>query len=79
MARLILVAVPERVKYRRLVVRLGLRMEKKIHLKIDRKDPKMSLSYVEEFMRELQAKLPDEEVFFDGDSFAICSRPKRGR
>ena len=28
---------------------------------------------------ELQAKLPDEEVFFDGDSFAICSRPKRGR
>ncbi|MBI5001447.1 MAG: hypothetical protein HZB92_08005 [Euryarchaeota archaeon] len=54
-------------------------MEKKIHLKIDRKDPKMSLSYVEDYMRELQARLPDEEVFFDGDSFAICSRPKRGR
>lgn len=54
-----------------------LTMEKEIHLKIDKNDPDMTLRVVMEKIQELQAKNPDLEVFFDGDEYAICSRPKR--
>jgi hypothetical protein len=30
-------------------------------------------------IEDIQKKNPDIEVFFDGDEFAICSRPKRGK
>lgn len=52
-------------------------MEKKVHLKIDRTDQDMSLREVLEKITELQEKNPDREVFFDGDEYAICSRPKK--
>ncbi len=52
-------------------------MEKEIHLKIDKDDPDMTLRAVMEKIQELQAQNPDLEVFFDGDEYAICSRPKR--
>ena len=52
-------------------------MEKEIHLKIDKDDPDMTLRVVMEKIQELQADNPDLEVFFDGDEYAICSRPKR--
>ena len=52
-------------------------MEKEIHLKIDKDDPDMTLRAVMEKIQELQAQNPELEVFFDGDEYAICSRPKR--
>lgn len=52
-------------------------MEKEIHLKIDKDDPDMTLRAVMEKIQELQADNPGLEVFFDGDEYAICSRPKR--
>ncbi len=63
-----------------LVVReivMVLLMEKEIHLKIDKNDPDMTLRVVMEKIQDLQADNPDLEVFFDGDEYAICSRPKR--
>ena len=52
-------------------------MEKEIHLKIDKDDPDMTLRAVMDKIQELQAQNPELEVFFDGDEYAICSRPKR--
>ena len=52
-------------------------MEKEIHLKIDKDDPDMTLRAVMEKIQELQDQNPELEVFFDGDEYAICSRPKR--
>ena len=52
-------------------------MEKTIHLKIDKNDPDMTLRTVMERLQQLQADNPDLDVFFDGDEYAICSRPKR--
>ena len=52
-------------------------MDKKIHLKIDKNDPSITLKDVLDKIQEIQAKNPDLEVFFDGDEYAVCSRPKR--
>ena len=52
-------------------------MEKKVHLKIDKHDPDMTIRMVMERIQQLQAENPDLDVFFDGDEYAICSRPKR--
>lgn len=52
-------------------------MEKRIHLKVDKSDNSMSLREVMETMQKLQDENPDLEIFFDGDEYAICSRPKR--
>ncbi len=52
-------------------------MEKEIHLKIDKDDPDMTLRVVMEKIQELQDQNPELEVFFDGDEYTICSRPKR--
>lgn len=52
-------------------------MEKTIHLKIDKGDKDMTLRRVMEKIQELQDENPELEVFFDGDEYAICSRPKR--
>jgi hypothetical protein len=49
---------------------------KLVHIKIDRKDKKMTLKKVLSEIERLQAENPDLEVFFDGDEYAICSRPK---
>lgn len=52
------------------------KMEKKIHLQVDRKDDKISLREVIEMISKIQAENPDREVFWDGDANAICSRKK---
>jgi len=52
------------------------RMDKKVHLKVDRNDESISLREVIEKITEIQAKNPDREVFWDGDANAICSRKK---
>jgi hypothetical protein len=53
------------------------RSEKTVHLRIDPNDESMTLEDVLSKITELQRKHPDREVFFDGDEYAICSRPKR--
>ncbi len=51
-------------------------MDKKIELKIDKNDESITLKDVVDKIQELQEKNPDLDVFFDGDEFAVCSRPK---
>jgi hypothetical protein len=55
------------------------RPEKTVHLRIDPNDESTTLEDVLSRIAELQRKHPDREVFFDGDEYAICSRPKRSR
>jgi hypothetical protein len=55
------------------------RAEKTVHLRIDPNDETTTLEDVLSRISELQRKHPDREVFFDGDEYAICSRPKRPR
>ncbi len=55
------------------------RPEKTVHLRIDPNDESTTLEDVLARIAELQRKHPDREVFFDGDEYAICSRPKRTR
>lgn len=51
--------------------------EVRVWLRIRRDDRSISLKDVFEKMEEIRRKAPDEEVYFDGDEFAICSRPIR--
>jgi hypothetical protein len=51
--------------------------DKTIHLRIDPNDETTTIEDVLTKISELQRKHPDREVFFDGDEYAICSRPKR--
>ena len=55
------------------------RPEKTVHLRIDPNDESTTLEDVLARISELQRKHPDREVFFDGDEYAICSRPKRAK
>jgi hypothetical protein len=55
------------------------RPEKTVHVRIDPNDESTTLEDVLHRISELQRKHPDREVFFDGDEYAICSRPKRAR
>jgi len=50
-------------------------MHKKIEVLLD-KSTNLSLSDVLDKIRELQDKNPDLDIFFDGDEYAICSRPR---
>ena len=51
-------------------------MQKTVHLKISR-DGQLTIKELEKKIHEIQAQHPDREVFFDGDDFAICSRPRK--
>ncbi|MCU0861429.1 MAG: hypothetical protein MUE65_03825 [Methanomassiliicoccales archaeon] len=50
--------------------------ETKVHVKIS-KDGDMTLREVLRKIQEIQAENPDLDVFFDGDMYAICSRPRK--
>lgn len=52
-------------------------MAKTIHLKLDRDDPALSLNAVLAKVQEIQTQHPELDVFFDGDEYAICSRPRK--
>jgi hypothetical protein len=54
-----------------------LTMQKRVLVKIKKDNTELSLREVLERIQELQAQHPDEEVFFDGDEYAICVRPKK--
>jgi hypothetical protein len=53
-----------------------LHMEKQIHVKIDKKSD-LTLREVLRKIEEIQAEHPELDVFFDGDIYAICSRPRK--
>ncbi len=55
---------------------LGRRAEKTVHVKIDPNDETITLEDVLNKITELRKKHPDREIFFDGDEYSICSRPK---
>ena len=52
-------------------------MQKRVLVKIKKDKTELSLREVLERIQELQAEHPDEDVFFDGDEYAICVRPKK--
>lgn len=52
-------------------------MEKRIHLRIDPNDEAITLKDIMQRIQEIQRQHPDLDVFFDGDEYAICSRPKK--
>jgi hypothetical protein len=51
-------------------------MEKKVHVRLDRNSD-FTLREVLKKIEEIQAQYPDLDVFFDGDDYAICSRPRK--
>jgi len=50
-------------------------MEKTVQIKLDRNSD-LSLTDVLDKIKSLQEKNPNLDVFFDGDAYAICSRPR---
>jgi len=52
-------------------------MQKRVLVKIKKDHTELSLREVLEKIQELQAQHPDEDVFFDGDEYAICVRPRK--
>jgi hypothetical protein len=50
-------------------------MHKKIEVLLD-KSTNLSLSEVLDKIKELQDQNPNLDVFFDGDEYAICSKPR---
>jgi hypothetical protein len=52
-------------------------MQKRVIVKIKRDGTELSLREVLDKIKELQDQLPDEDVFFDGDEYAICARPRK--
>lgn len=55
------------------------KLQKTVHLRIDPNDENTTLEDVLSKISELQKRHPEREVFFDGDEYAICSRPRRPR
>ena len=54
-------------------------MPKKIHYKIEPGDKSITLKDIVKIIGDIQKANPDLDIFFDGDEFAICSRPKKGK
>ncbi len=52
-------------------------MEKRVLVKISKDTTEMSLRDVLDKMKELQDKNPDMDIFWDGDQYAICGRPRK--
>jgi len=52
-------------------------MEKRVLVKINKDKTELSLREVLDKIKELQDKNPDMDIFFDGDQYAICSRPRK--
>ncbi len=56
---------------------MGKESEKRIHVRIDPNDEAITLKDIMQRIQEIQRQNPDLDVFFDGDEYAICSRPKK--
>ena len=55
---------------------VGTESEKRIMLRIDPNDESITLKDIMQRIHEIQRQHPDLDVFFDGDEYAVCSRPK---
>ena len=55
---------------------LGTESEKRIIMRIDPNDESITLKDIMQRIQEIQRQNPDLDVFFDGDEYAVCSRPK---
>jgi len=53
-------------------------MSKRVWVRIDRHSTNVTLREVHDKIRQIQVENPDLDVFWDGDEYAICSRPKVG-
>jgi hypothetical protein len=51
-------------------------LSKRVWVRIDRFNPQLTLREVYDKIAEIQKENPDLDVFFDGDEFAICTRPR---
>ncbi len=51
-------------------------VSKRVWVRIDRYNPQLTLREVYDKISEIQQENPELDVFFDGDEFAICSRPR---
>lgn len=49
--------------------------EVKVWFKIRKNDKSVSLKDVFDKMEQIRAEHPELDVYFDGDEFAVCSRP----
>jgi hypothetical protein len=56
---------------------VGTESEKRIILRIDPNDEMITLKDIMQKIQEIQRQHPDLDVFFDGDEYAVCSRPKQ--
>ncbi len=45
-------------------------------VRIDRYNTQVTLREVHDKIKQIQEENPDLDVFWDGDEYAICSRPK---
>ena len=52
-------------------------MQKRVIVKIKKDNTELSLREVLEKIKEIQDQHPDLDIFFDGDEYAICSRPRK--
>lgn len=55
---------------------MGTESEKRIIMRIDPNDESITLKDIMQRIQEIQRQNPDLDVFFDGDEYAVCSRPK---
>jgi len=55
----------------------GWKMQKRVIVKIKKDNTELSLREVLEKIKEIQDQHPDLDIFFDGDEYAICSRPRK--
>jgi len=55
---------------------VGTESAKRIIVRIDPNDESITLKDIMQRIQEIQRANPDLDVFFDGDEYAVCSRPK---
>ncbi|MCL4324121.1 MAG: hypothetical protein M1144_01465 [Candidatus Thermoplasmatota archaeon] len=58
------------------MVGAGRKSEKTVHHHFDPTDETVTLETVLSMIEQLRKKHPDREIFFDGDEYSICSRPR---
>jgi len=55
---------------------LGTESEKRILMRIDPNDESITLRDIMQRIEALQREHPNLDIFFDGDEYAVCARPK---
>jgi hypothetical protein len=55
---------------------LGTESDKRILLRIDPNDESITLRDIMQRIEALQREHPNLDIFFDGDEYAVCARPK---